>query len=125
MRPSPIATVGDVVSYGFDLRSVTFTFKLLAPNPTKEDVPTEIFLPEFHFPLGKTDVSVTGGRWRIDSVDVDGEGLQIMKWWHGAGEQSITVKGVKRKAGALEAEEDGEAGYLETMSKTVQNCSIM
>lgn len=125
VRPSPIATVGDVVSYGFDLRSATFKFSLVASNPTTEDVPTEIFLPEFHYPSGKTDVSVTGGRWRIDVIDVDGEGMQVMKWWHGAGEQSITVKGVVRKAGTLQVDEDAEAGYFETMSKTVQNCSVM
>lgn len=125
VRPSPIATVGDVTSYGFDLKSVTFTFSLVAPNATKEDVPSEIFLPEFHFPPGKTNVNVTGGRWRIDLVDVDGEGMQVLKWWHGAGEQSMTVKGVKRKAGALEEEVEGEEGYFDTMTRTVQNCSVM
>lgn len=125
VRPSPIATAGDVTSYGFDLKSVTFSFSLVAPAPTNEEVPTEIFLPEFHFPPGKTVVDVTGGRWRIDLVDVDGEGMQVMKWWHGAGEQSMTIKGVKRKPGALEEEVEGDEGYVETMTRTVQNCSVM
>ncbi|KAK5216507.1 hypothetical protein LTR72_010430 [Exophiala xenobiotica] len=125
VRPSPIATVGDVVEYGFDLRSVTFTFQLIADRATKEDIPTEIFLPEFHYPSGKTTVEVSGGRWRIDVLDVDGESMQVMKWWHGAGEQSMTVKGVKRKPGALEEEADADAGYLDSMRSTVENCSVM
>ncbi|KIW50520.1 hypothetical protein PV05_09324 [Exophiala xenobiotica] len=125
VRPSPIATVGDVISYGFDLRSVTFTFQLIADRATKEDIPTEIFLPEFHCPSGKTTVEVSGGRWRIDVLDVDGESMQIMKWWHGVGEQSMTVKGVKRKPGAWEEEADAEAGYLDSMRSTVENCSVM
>lgn len=125
VRPSPIATVGDVVKYGFDLRSVTFTFGLVSDRATKEDVPTEIFLPEFHFPPGKTNVEVSGGRWRIDVVDVDGEGMQVMKWWHGAGEQNMVVKGIKRKPGELDEEAEAEAGYLDTMRTAVQSCAVM
>ncbi|KIW15051.1 hypothetical protein PV08_07838 [Exophiala spinifera] len=125
VRPSPIATVGDVVKYGFDLNSVTFTFSLVASQATKEEYPTEIFLPEFHFPPGKTSVEVSGGRWRIDVLDVDGEGMQIMNWWHGAGEQSMTVKGVKRKPGALGEEADAEAGYLDTLKSSLESCTVM
>ncbi|KAI1620763.1 glycoside hydrolase superfamily [Exophiala viscosa] len=125
VRPSPIATVGDVVNYGFDLAKVTFTFSLVADRATKEDVPTEIYLPEFHFPVGKTNVDVSGGRWRIDAVDVDGESMQVMKWWHGVGEQTMTVKGVKRKPGALEEEAETEAGYIDTMKSSMENCSVM
>jgi hypothetical protein len=112
-----------VQNYGFDLKTVTFSFSLTSDTPTKEAVPTEIFLPEFHFPPGKTLVEVTGGRWRIDTVDVDGEGMQVMKWWHGAGDQGMMVKGMKRKAGALMEEDDeADGGYLETMR---ENCSVM
>ncbi|KAG9790962.1 glycoside hydrolase, partial [Aureobasidium melanogenum] len=126
VRPTPIATVGDVVGYGFDLRRVAFTFNLLSDRATKEDVPTEIFLPEYHFPPGKTQVEVSGGRWRIDVLDVNGEGMQVMKWWHGVGEQTMTVKGVKRKPGALlDEEEDVDAGYLEAVKSTAENCSVM
>lgn len=117
--------MGDVVNYGFDLKSVTFTFGLISDRATKEDVPTEIFLPEFHFPSGNTTVEVSGGRWRIDVVDIDGEGMQVMKWWHGAGEQNMTVKGMKRKPGALDEEADPDPGYLETLRTSVDNCTIM
>ncbi len=123
MRPSPITTVGSVQTYGFDLKSVTFTFTLTSPSATKESLPTEIFLPEFHFPADKTSVQVSGGRWRIENVDVGGEGMQIMRWWHGAGEQSLTVKGVKRKVGTYEEVQEGEeGGYLETMR---ESCLVM
>lgn len=115
-----------MVGYGFDLRRVVFTFSLLSDRATKEDVPTEIFLPEYHFPPGKTQVEVSGGRWRIDVLDVNGEGMQVMKWWHGVGEQTMTVKGVKRKPGALlDEEEDVDAGYLEAVKSTAENCSVM
>jgi hypothetical protein len=125
VRPTPIATVGSVQKYGFDLKSVTFTFSLTSDAPTKESLPTEIFLPDFHFPPDNTTVEVSGGRWRIDTVDVDGQGMQVMKWWHGAGEQSMTVKGKKRKAGVEGDEDDADAeggGYLETMR---DNCRVM
>jgi hypothetical protein len=125
VRPSPVATVGDVVRSGFDLKSVTFTFGLVADHATQESVPTEIFLPDFHFPPGKTSVEVSGGRWRIDAVDVDGEGMQTLKWWHGAGEQTMTVRGVKRKPGNLAEEDDREAGYLDTITASAQNCVVM
>jgi len=88
-------------------------------------VPTEIFLPDFHFPAGKTNVEVSGGRWRIDVLDVDGEGMQVMKWWHGVGDQNMVVKGVKRKPGELDEEADTEAGYLDTMRSAVTSCVVM
>lgn len=125
IRPSPIATVGDVVHYGFDLRNCTFTLSLLADAPTKEDVPTEIYLPDYHFPPEEVAIEVSGGRWRIDVVDVDGQGMQMLRWWHGEGEQSITVRGVKRKAGAASEDSDGDLGYYETMRMLAANCSVM
>jgi len=112
VRPSPIATNGSVVTYGFDLRNCVFTFALDAEFPTKEEAPTEIFLPDYHFPPTITDVEVSGGKWRIDVEAIHGETMQMLRWWHAAGEQKITVKGVKRrKQEALEADED--IGYLE------------
>lgn len=125
VRPSPIATVGDVVSYGFDLKSCTFTFSLNANQVAKEDLVTEIHLPEYHFPPAKTTVEVTGGTWSIDVVDVDGEGMQVMRWWHGEGEQSMTVKGIKRKLGAMGQEADDEVGYYEAVRQLATNCVIM
>lgn len=112
VRPSPIATVGTVQSYGFDLRNCTFTFRLTAAPPTKESTPTEIFLPEFHFPSDRMTVEVSSGRWTISVDDVDGGLMQRLRWWHGPGEHRIKVQGVMRRQGMAMGKEE-EAGYLD------------
>lgn len=123
VRPSPIATVGNVTSYGFDLRNSTFTLTLTCDKPATEDAFTEVFLPEFHFPREGSEVEVSGGKWTI-SVDDDVEGglIQKLKWWHGLGEQRLTVKGVKRKQGTAVGREE-EEGYLEQCQQS--RCAIM
>lgn len=46
--------------------------------------------------------------------------MQMLRWWHGAGEQKIVVKGVKRKMqAALEPDED--IGYLEQCRRILGN----
>jgi hypothetical protein len=120
VRPSPHATNGSVLKYNFDLRNCVFTFTLDAETPTSDDTATEIFLPDFHFPPTNTSVEVSGGKWRIEANDVGGETMQMLRWWHGAGEQKITVKGVKRKMqAALEPDED--IGYLEQCRRVLGN----
>ena len=99
VRPSPIATVGDVTSYGFDLRNAVFTMTLKCEKAATEDVPTEIFLPEFHFPRDNTDVEVSSGKWTISVDDMDGGVIQRLRWYHGKGEQSMKIKGVQRRQG--------------------------
>ncbi|KAF2838623.1 glycoside hydrolase family 5 protein [Patellaria atrata CBS 101060] len=122
VRPTPIATHGDVVSYGFDLRNCTFTLSLSAQSSTKEEAPTEVFLPEYHFPQGATTVEVSGGKWKI-STDEEGEAVQQrLRWWHAEGSQSITIKGVKRKQGSL-LPADEEEGYLEQCQQ--RTCTVM
>lgn len=127
LRPSPIATHGDVVKYGFDLKTATFTFSLTAPSKTPDDAPTEIFLPHFHFPNGQTVVEVSGGKWIIETRDVDGEGMQWMRWWHAEGEQSMKITGVVRKNNGttVGSERDDEYGYFEVMRRVTENCSVM
>lgn len=122
VRPSPIVTAGDVLSYGFDLKSCLFTLSVIAPASTKQDAPTEIFLPEFHFPRDHTAVEVSGGKWTISLDDVNGARLQKLRWWHGEGEQSMSVKGMVRRFGKV-SETDEEDGYLGQYWPT--NCSIM
>jgi len=122
VRPSPIATVGDVTSYGFDLRNATFNLSLEAQSATTEDVPTEIFLPEFHFPRDNSEVVVSGGKWTISVDDADGGMTQRLRWWHGVGTQTMTVKGVKRRQG-LALGKDDEEGYLEQCQQT--RCTLM
>lgn len=127
LRPSPLSTVGTVVSYGFDLRNCIFSFSLVADKPSTQDLPTQIYLPDFHFPANKVSVEVTSGNWIIEAQDVDGEGMQMMKWFHHQGEQTLTVKGVRRKLGVVgeNLEEEEEVGYFETMRRFAANCSVM
>ena len=126
IRPSPIATVGEVFKYGFDLKNCVFTFSLKADKSTSEDLYTEMYLPDFHFPQEKTTVKVTSGKWMMETHDVNGEGMQTLKWWHHQGEQSITVRGVKRKLGVVSDNvEEDEAGYYETVRKLATNCNVM
>lgn len=126
IRPSPIVTVGDVVKYGFDLKNCIFTFSLRTDKPTTDDLCTEIYLPDFHFPADKLSIHVTSGRWAVETHDVNGEILQKLKWWHHQGEQSITVNGVKRKLGVVGSSvEDEDVGYYETVRRLATNCSVM
>lgn len=122
MRPSPIATVGNVTSSGFDLRNAIFTFSLDCKQPATEDVPTEIFLPEFHFPRDKTAVEVSSGKWTISVDDMDGGLIQRLRWYHGAGKQSMKVKGVQRRQGMALGKEE-EEGYLEQCRQS--KCIVM
>jgi hypothetical protein len=110
------------LSYGFDLKNAVFTFSLSAKGSTQEDTPTEIFLPEFHFPQTHVEVNVSGGKWAIETEDVDDGSIQKLRWWHADGEQKMTVKGVRHKQGTIVVTEE-EIGYLEQCTKT--GCSVM
>ena len=112
VRPTPIATHGDVLSYGFDLRNCTFTLTINANSSTEEDAPTVIFLPEYHFTSTGTDVETTGGKWSISVDDVYGGTMQTLKWWHQEGEQKLTARGVKRRQGLAMGKEE-EDSYLQ------------
>lgn len=124
MRPSPITTVGNVISSGFDLRNAVFTFSLECKAAATEEVPTEIFLPEFHFPRDNTSVEVSSGKWTISVDDMDGGLIQRLRWYHGAGKQNITVKGVQRRQGMALGREE-EEGYLELCRQKTNSCSVM
>ncbi|KAJ8611224.1 hypothetical protein MRB53_038068 [Persea americana] len=71
VRAAPIAVHGAIESYSFDLRHCTFTLALTAASSTPQDFPTEVFLPEYHFPQSgqRTSVEVSGGRWEIRVVE--------------------------------------------------------
>jgi hypothetical protein len=122
VRPWPNAVHGSVTSFGFDLKNCTFTLALNATSPTSETVPTEIFLPEWHFPATSTAVEVSGGKW---AISVESE-VQKLKWWHAEGDQTITVKGLMRKLGTPMTNE-GEEGYLEQCQSQGWNvnCTLM
>lgn len=90
--------------------------------PATDDVPTEIFLPEFHFPRDNTTIEVSSGKWTISVDDMDGGMIQRLRWVHGAGKQNLTVKGVQRRQGMALGKEE-EEGYLEQCRQS--NCHIM
>jgi len=120
VRPSPIATVGRILSQGFDLRTCVFTLKLRSLKAGSDEAPTEIFLPEFHFPKDKCDVEVSSGKWTITD-DEDGGMIQKLRWWHVEGEHSIRVTGIPRQNMTVGKED--EEGYLDQCQQT--KCSIM
>lgn len=122
VRPSPFASVGKVISYGFDLRNCIFTLKLKADKVAPQDAPTEIFLPEFHFPKDDCDVEVSGGKWTISTDDADGGMIQRLRWWHAEGEQDIKVTGVQRRQNMSLGKEE-EEGYLDQCQQS--KCSLM
>ncbi|KAF1988178.1 glycoside hydrolase family 5 protein [Aulographum hederae CBS 113979] len=121
IRPTPIFTHGGVKSYGFDLRNCTFHLDLTASSSTSEDAPTEIFLPEFHFPATGTSVETSGGKWAITVNDSDGSMMQKLSWWHAEGEQKIVVKGVKRSSSGAVVGQDDDS-YIEQYRN---NCRVM
>ncbi|GME39047.1 ARM repeat-containing protein [Neofusicoccum parvum] len=122
VRPTPMLTHGTISSYGFDLRNCVFTLSLEAPSSSGEGGPTEVFLPEFHFPQGGVSVEVSGGKWTISMEDSAAGPIQMLKWWHAEGDQTITVTGVKGTALGSGDEE----GYIEQCQQTTgQKCVVM
>jgi hypothetical protein len=92
----------------------------MATEETTDETPTEIFLPEFHFPQDKCEVEVSAGKWAIATDDRDGGLIQKLKWWHLKGEHTIKVTGLRR---AQQLGLDEEEGYLDQCQQN--NCSIM
>ncbi|KAI9147798.1 putative glycosyl hydrolase [Paramyrothecium foliicola] len=128
IRPTPTVVAGDVISSGFDLRQATFTLKLLATKPPADDVPTVVFLPEFHFPNDQCEVTVSAGKWEISSDEEEGTLLRRLKWWHPQGEHTLTIRGLIRRHNTPQGSAE-DAGYLEQCQQgygfNFGNCSIM
>ena len=133
IRPSPIYTAGTLQSTGFDLRNGTFTLSLIhksssATNSAENNTfPTEIFLPQYHFPSEEIDIKVSSGKWTISFENgFEGDngvaGFQILRWWHGSGKQNLSVKGVRRQGASTVKE--GEEGYFAQCSQATQ-CGVM
>ncbi|KAI9927715.1 hypothetical protein ASPWEDRAFT_41813 [Aspergillus wentii DTO 134E9] len=123
IRPSPIFTNGRVSSYLFDLKNCTFTLSLVAKAGTPQDAPTEIYLPEFHFPQTETVVTVSVGKWDIDLLETNSIKVQRLRWWHAEGNQDIKIQGVKRKPGEASNAPGDDISYLEQCQKG--GCTIM
>lgn len=132
VRAVSIATHGQVLRHGFDLRNCTFSMEVSAGVPTPTDAPAEIFLPEWHFPPDDLQVAVSSGKWDVVRGLVSPEAalaqpqddsIQILRWWYAAGEQSIEVKGVPRRIGLLVGGEDQPSD--DWAERCQQNCQIM
>lgn len=122
VRPSPIATVGKIHSYGFDLRNCIFNLRLRAPKAGSEDAPTEVFLPEFHFPKDKCEIEVSSGKWTISTDDTDCGMIQKLRWWHVEGDHTLKVKGLQRRQN-MALGRDEEEGYLDQCQQS--KCNVM
>ncbi|PTD04139.1 putative glycosyl hydrolase [Fusarium culmorum] len=128
VRPTPTVVYGDVVSTGFDLRQCTYVLKVKAPKAAPDDAPTIVFLPEYHFPKDQCDVAVSSGKWELSIDDEEGTSLQMLRWWHGEGEQSLKISGLVRKHNVPVGSEE-DAGYLEQCQQgygfNFGSCSVM
>ena len=132
VRPSPIFTSGTIRARGFDLTNATFTLEIAdAMAPGEDGPPTEVFLPDFHFPRDYVQVEVTSGRWSISAEEFGPSAagptalVQMLRWWHGAGQQQLTVRGVKRRLGVPLGTPEVEEGYLKKCSQMIAQCQLM
>ncbi|KAJ5197954.1 glycosyl hydrolase [Penicillium cinerascens] len=123
IRPSPIYVSGSLRSHVFDLRNCTFTMKLTAKTATSTDAPTEIYLPDFHFPETNTVVAVSGGKWELDYQEIQSIKVQRLRWWHAEGEQDIKIEGIKRHPGEFANPSGDDVTYLEQCQQG--QCMIM
>ncbi|KAI1413382.1 glycoside hydrolase family 5 protein [Hypoxylon sp. FL1857] len=128
VRPAPIATNGAIIDYVFDLKNCEFTLEIDGTTPPSEDLPTTVFLPEYHFPKDQCTVTVSLGKWEISTDDEERTWVQKLRWWHGPGKQSLKVGGLVRPHNSLAGTAE-EAGYLEQCQQSyafnLKDCTVM
>jgi len=117
IRPTPVYTHGDVVSFGFDLKTVEFKMSVSARSSATTESYTEIFLPTYHFEKGQFDVHIDDGRWDLDVDDCQGTITQRLRWWYPAGQHTISIKAAARRAGRISRESP--------MDQCMDKCSLM
>ncbi|KAJ6024998.1 glycosyl hydrolase [Penicillium herquei] len=113
LRPSPIYVSGTLENHVFDLQNCRFTMSLTATKATAIDAPTEVYLPDFHFPEGEVEVAVSGGKWELDLYPIQGIKIQRLLWWHGEGDQDIQIDGIKRQPGEYVNPSGDDVSYFE------------
>ena len=86
---------------------------LTAEAACPQDMPTEIYLPEFHFPEDQSVVSVSSGKYEIEFEEINSAKVQRLRWWHFEGEQDIRIEGIKRNLGVLYNGTAEDVGYIE------------
>ncbi len=82
VRPYPLAVAGTLTRYGFDLRARRF--ELVVEGDARVTQPTELYVPERHYP-GGVAAQVSSGRTQHDAT------AQRLDWWHGGGEQRLVL----------------------------------
>ncbi|KAK6543230.1 hypothetical protein TWF694_007126 [Orbilia ellipsospora] len=95
IRPAPVKVAGKITKYSFNLAQSVFSLALDAKSTT-ELSPTEIFIPLYHFPRDRLDVEISDGRWTYEDE------TQTLKWWHGVGNQTLKIAGLKRFSQSFE-----------------------
>ncbi|KAK9460607.1 glycoside hydrolase superfamily [Lipomyces oligophaga] len=89
VRPTPLATSGIPQEYGFDIKTAVFNLSLFADDCLSKNIPTEISIPDFHFPNGDMEIEITSGRWEHDKP------AQLIRWYHDEGLQKIKITGLR------------------------------
>lgn len=97
VRPHPLYTDGDLIQFGFDLKQCLFSLKLESDSSSKQGAPTEIFLPDFHFPPDLMEVETSGGKWKLKTIGSQSGPYHVLEWWHAEGIQDIKIKGSLRQ----------------------------
>ena len=101
IRPYPVAVGGVLISYGFNMKTCTFTLKVRWTETACPPPQTLVFLPIEHFPIGETRIEAGSGEYNIRT---DERGLQFLDWVHEAGESELKVVGKVRNWGAASSE---------------------
>jgi len=86
--------------------------RLTAKSSTSTDAPSEIYLPDFHFPETNTVATVSGGKWELDYQVFKSIKVQRLRWWHAEGEQDIKIQGLKRQPGEFTNPSRDDTTYL-------------
>jgi hypothetical protein len=103
VRPSPIVTAGIPTFYRFDLANCSFELKF-KPTRDQDEMPSEIFIPDYFFRGAEPEISITSGRWLMLRQ------AQVLRWWHeGLEEQSLKISSGYRHTGMEESVDD--SGY--------------
>lgn len=85
IRPTPTFLAGPVTDTSFNIRRAHFHLSLVP----QVEVPTEVYIPKYHFPRVKARVTATVSAGDIEVKD------QVLIWHHGevGKEQTLTVHG--------------------------------
>jgi hypothetical protein len=85
-RPFPLLIRGRATERRFDIARKKFTLRIEAASERDTDddsAPTEIYVPDFHFPMLELAINVSSGKCAID------EDSSTLLWWHDDGVQQI------------------------------------